>query len=117
MSRHILKIMIKTSDPNDTNYVEFTKNMLQYKGKNTLDMYPHFDPTYIFSQSFKHIIRQKTYDEKVELFFIENTFYNQLAKYKVPSSKKKKPAPNQANLNFMFFLETILCANFPISSY
>ena len=114
MSKHILKIMIKTSDPNDTNYVEFTKNMLQYKRLNILDMYPHFDPTYVFSQSFKRRIRQKTYDEKVQLFFIEKTFYNQLAKYKVPSLK---PAPNQANINFMFFLETILCANFPISSY
>ena len=108
MSRHILKIMIKTSDPNDTNYVEFTKNMLQYKGKNTLDMYPHFDPTYIFSQSFKHRIRQKTYDEKVELFFIENTFYNQLAKYKVPSSKKKTcTKPSKYKLHVLFRNDTM----------
>lgn len=114
MSGHILKIMIKTSDPNDTNYVEFTKNMLQYKGKNTLDMYPHFDPTYVFSSSFKRRIRQKTYDEKAKLFFSEKEFYTQLAKYKI---RNAVPAPNQANLNFMFFLETMLCASFPISSY
>ena len=114
MPKHILKIMLKTSDPDDETYIEFTKDMLEYTPIKALDTYPHFDPVYVYSSQFKRTIRRMTLKERIGLFFIEKHFYNTLSKNK---DDKLKPSANQANENFMFFLEIMFCGNFPISSH
>jgi hypothetical protein len=70
--------MFRTSHPESTEYIPLTSKVLDYGGKKKLEEYPYFDPDIEFTDDMRRKIQNKTYDEKLELFFIKDIYANEI---------------------------------------
>ena len=84
-----IRIMFRTSHPESTEYIPLTSKVLDYGGKKKLEEYPYFDPDIEFTDDMRRKIQNKTYDEKLELFFIKDNYANEIG-YSIQDTKPRK---------------------------
>lgn len=84
-----IRIMFRTSHPESTEYIPLTSKVLDYGGKKKLEEYPYFDPDIEFTDDMRRKIQNKTYDEKLELFFIKDNYANEIG-YSNQDTKPRK---------------------------
>ena len=84
-----IRIMFRTSHPESTEYIPLTSKVLDYGGKKKLEEYPYFDPDIEFTDDMRRKIQNKTYDEKLELFFIKDNYANEIG-YSNQDTKPQK---------------------------
>ena len=91
MAQYQLKVMLNTSIPSDSGYVELTSDILNYtppdgKGK-TLVKYPFFDPNADYP---RQDIQDLEYYKRVEVFFNAEKFKSMVLQYSGQTKTKKK---------------------------
>ena len=87
MAQYQLKVMLNTSIPEKSGYIELTSDILNYdppdgKGKKTLVKYPFFDP---YADYPRQEIQDLEYHKRLEVFFNEEKFKSMVIEY---SNKK-----------------------------
>jgi hypothetical protein len=87
MAQYQLKVMLNTSIPEKSGYIELTSDILDYsppdgKGKKTLVKYPFFDP---YADYPRQEIQDLEYHKRLEVFFNEEKFKSVVMEY---SNKK-----------------------------
>ena len=97
MAQYQLKVMLNTSIPSDSGYVELTSDILNYtppdgKGK-TLVKYPFFDPNADYP---RQDIQDLEYYKRVEVFFNAEKFKSMVLQYSGQTKTKKKGGASPA---------------------
>ena len=87
MAQYQLKVMLNTSIPEKSGYIELTSDILDYsppggKGKKALVKYPFFDP---YADYPRQEIQDLEYNKRLEVFFNEEKFKSMVIEY---SNKK-----------------------------
>ena len=136
-----LKVMLSTSIPDNSGYIELTSDILNYSpvdGKiKKLAKYPFFHPTIDYPRKE---IQDLEYHKRLEVFFNYEKFKSFVLKNigqteKSESSviqknnvleeeedfgnklEEEKILTNKKNSNFEFTIQTLLCTGFPVNNY
>lgn len=115
-----LKIMVKLSDPNNNEFIELTKNILEYNPEANdplLEQYPFFDPDIHFDSRLRNKIQKMPYKEKLQVFFNENKYDSVVGYINKQTNSNKKLTKKQIENAFEFTLQCILCTGFPVGNY
>ena len=107
-----LKLMIKPSIPDKNEYIEFTSDLLDIKGK-SLSKYPYFTDTIPYPRIK---LQNFTYERIVDFFFNKNTF-QRLIRSTTRKNMKGTTKPNKSQIkydNFELTLRLLFPTTFPL---
>ena len=120
MPKSKLKIMVKLSDPTNREFIQLTKDILDYSPTADdlqLELMPYFDPDIIFDMHIRNTILKLPYKEKLQVFFNENKYDEVIVAYHDKKKSQKSPTPSEIENSFEFTLQSILCTGFPVGNY
>ena len=86
MSVHQLKILLKTSIPEQGELIELTSSLLPIKVKEQLNKYPYFSPSLEYPRT---VIQDMRYEDRIKFFFNQGTFNKYMKKYNKKLKKEK----------------------------
>lgn len=91
MSVHQLKILLKTSIPEQGELIELTSSLLPIKVKSQLGKYPYFSPSLEYPRT---VIQDMRYEDRIKFFFNQGTFNKYMKKYNKKLKKEKDLGKN-----------------------
>jgi hypothetical protein len=86
MSVHQLKILLKTSIPEQGELIELTSSLLPIKVKEQLNKYPYFSPSLEYPRT---VIQDMRYEDRIKFFFNQGTFNKYMKKHNKKLKKEK----------------------------
>lgn len=86
MSVHQLKILLKTSIPEQGELIELTSSLLPIKIKEQLNKYPYFSPSLEYPRT---VIQDMRYEDRIKFFFNQGTFNKYMKKHNKKLKKEK----------------------------
>jgi hypothetical protein len=88
---HQLKILLKTSIPEQGELIELTSSLLPIKVKSQLGKYPYFSPSLEYPRT---VIQDMRYEDRINFFFNQGTFNKFMKKYNKKLKKEKDLGKN-----------------------